>query len=409
MCEMFVLNGDGLFSRLRARRDDIVVTMRDAMITQVPGYGGISAAKGSELLDDVHHVLTRALDLSPDDAPNTEADLEYFAAVGQRRADYSLSLTDLQAGFQVSYLAAVRYCLSQAEHGDHTALMQLTAWGAREVPRTIQAATTAWAAAHQNIGDGRLAREFLARQLVGGAASDAAAAAAGVELPQGYLVLACQVQRPLELRGTERRMAVENRLKAVPGALWLGGLNQDRLLILLPTDDEVTSAQLVAAELIADVGGVVDQVVYAAQAIANLSEVPGAVREAEQVLVLIAAMPDVESRPYRTEELLVELAIMRQPGLPQRLGGLLAPLKNGTDLLRTLQVLFGCGLDRERSAKALCIHRRTLTYRLARIRALTGIDPTSPHGIQLLRAALTVIGLPAPEGSEIQPDHKWYP
>ncbi|MFF4860046.1 helix-turn-helix domain-containing protein [Streptomyces rubiginosohelvolus] len=35
------------------------------------------------------------------------------------------------------------------------------------------------------------------------------------------------------------------------------------------------------------------------------------------------------------------------------------------------------------------MHRRTLTYRIKRIRELTGLDPTTAHGIQLLRAALT--------------------
>ena len=87
-------------------------------------------------------------------------------------------------------------------------------------------------------------------------------------------------------------------------------------------------------------------------------------------------------------------AIARQPDIKQRLAALLAPLDAGQDLHRTLEALFACNLDRERTASKLCIHRRTLRYRMDRIRDLSGIDPDSTHGIQLLRAALTATRLP---------------
>jgi PucR C-terminal helix-turn-helix domain len=71
------------------------------------------------------------------------------------------------------------------------------------------------------------------------------------------------------------------------------------------------------------------------------------------------------------------------------LAALLAPLDARPDLLRTLGVLLACDLDRERTASELGIHRRTLRYRLDRIKTLSGIAPDSLPGIQLLRAALT--------------------
>jgi sugar diacid utilization regulator len=100
-------------------------------------------------------------------------------------------------------------------------------------------------------------------------------------------------------------------------------------------------------------------------------------------------MPDARNRPYRIDELLIELAISRQPDIRERLADLLAPLRQGTDLRRTWEALFGCGLDRERMTRALSVHRRTLTYRIQRIHDLTGLDPTTAHGTQLPRGALT--------------------
>jgi DNA-binding PucR family transcriptional regulator len=107
------------------------------------------------------------------------------------------------------------------------------------------------------------------------------------------------------------------------------------------------------------------------------------------------AIPDADRRLYRIDDLLVELAIFRQPDIRRRLAGLLSPLEAGTDLRQTLMVLLACNLDRERAARELCIHRRTLRYRIDRIRDLSGIDPDSLSGLQLLRAALTAARLPA--------------
>ncbi|MFD0532815.1 helix-turn-helix domain-containing protein [Actinomadura luteofluorescens] len=56
-------------------------------------------------------------------------------------------------------------------------------------------------------------------------------------------------------------------------------------------------------------------------------------------------------------------------------------------------MLLACNLDRERAARELWIHRRTLHYRLDRIRELSGVDPSSARGLQLFRAALTSVRL----------------
>jgi sugar diacid utilization regulator len=111
-------------------------------------------------------------------------------------------------------------------------------------------------------------------------------------------------------------------------------------------------------------------------------------------MTIVIAMPDATVHPYEMDELLVELAVARQPALKSRLVDVLAPLQDGKDLLRTLEVLFDCGLDRERTTRMLHIHRRTLGYRLRRIRDLTGIQPNTAHGIQLLRSALVATRLP---------------
>jgi hypothetical protein len=53
-------------------------------------------------------------------------------------------------------------------------------------------------------------------------------------------------------------------------------------------------------------------------------------------------------------------------------------------LVETLAVFLDLDLDRTASAARLHIHRRTLTQRLDRIRALTGHDPRSSRGLLVL-------------------------
>lgn len=66
----------------------------------------------------------------------------------------------------------------------------------------------------------------------------------------------------------------------------------------------------------------------------------------------------------------------------------LEPLGESPMLMETLAALYRRDLDRSATARDLHVVRRTLAYRVERIRALTGVDPLSTRGIQLFRTAL---------------------
>ncbi|MFF4860123.1 PucR family transcriptional regulator [Streptomyces rubiginosohelvolus] len=342
------------------------------------------------LFDALHTTLTMCLDRCCDETPYTAADLQTYAAVGEQKAKNALTLPDLQEAFQVAHVEVLRSLLSLAEHGDDETIRRYNTWLANETPRVVHATVTAFNDMSCHLGIVQPARHVLAEHLIQGTATGTEANVAGVELPQGFLVLMCHAPQPMSADDRQMRLSVEQCLQSVPGALWLGSLHRDKLITLLPVNGDETSAQLVAGELVKLLAEVTGQRIHAAQAVGrDISAVPDAVDEARQAIRLIAAMPDAQPRPYQTEELLVELALASDAAVRQRLSDLLVPLDQGTGLRHTLEVLFECGLDREKSAQALYIHRRTLTFRLQRIREILGIDPNSPHGIQLLRAALT--------------------
>lgn len=67
---------------------------------------------------------------------------------------------------------------------------------------------------------------------------------------------------------------------------------------------------------------------------------------------------------------------------------LLSPLENDHELLHTLKVFFTQNCALSLTAKQLCIHRNTLTYRLQKIASLTGLDPRRFDEAVQIRLAL---------------------
>jgi sugar diacid utilization regulator len=84
---------------------------------------------------------------------------------------------------------------------------------------------------------------------------------------------------------------------------------------------------------------------------------------------------------------LLEYQLTRPSEAPTGLAALLEPLERNPDLLLTLDTYLAENLDRRRTAAALHVHPNTLDYRLKRIVGLTGLEPASTSGLQLLAAA----------------------
>jgi hypothetical protein len=88
-------------------------------------------------------------------------------------------------------------------------------------------------------------------------------------------------------------------------------------------------------------------------------------------------------------QVLVERAMTGSASAVQELAGLVASLARWPHLPATLAALYEHDLDRSRTAEHLHIARRTLTKRLDRIHQLTGVHPTSAHGVQIFLTALS--------------------
>ncbi|WP_131742814.1 PucR family transcriptional regulator [Actinomadura roseirufa] len=338
----------------------------------------------------------RLLGLVLDGDPLQGDDLGRFRDLGAVAAQQEVPLRVLAEAWDAALAAATRACWAIAPAACFTEMAELTARAARLAGQAREACVLGYAQAPREGARSRRLRRLLAEALIDGAPAGAIAEAAGVRLAPAYLVLLCEAP-PLAAAATAETHweRARERLDQLDGVLYTGDLAG--LTVLFPAADPALAGGQAAAFTAALASWSHGPVHAAATGRADLAAIPDSLAEAGRVLSIVKAIPDAEDRPYRAEELLVELAILGQPEIRRRLAATLSPLDAGTDLRRTLEVLLACNLDRERAARELWIHRRTLHYRLDRIKELSGIDPSSARGIQLLRAALTSARLSALE------------
>ncbi|TDD27555.1 PucR family transcriptional regulator [Actinomadura sp. KC06] len=315
--------------------------------------------------------------------PMPAGDLARFRDLGMLAARQAIPLPVLSEAWDLALAAAARTCWAIVPAGRFAEMAEFTARAARLADRAREACIRGYAEAPCEGTRSRPLRRLLAETLIDGAPAGVIADAADVRLAPAYLVLRCEA--PAAAASHWERAS--ELLETWDGVLYSGDLAG--LAVLFPAGDPLRAEDL-AGEFTARLASWTHGPVHAAASLhSGLTGIPAAVREAAQVLTVVKAIPDAEDRPYRADELLVELAILGQPAIRRRLAAVLSPLDAGTDLRRTLEVLLACNLDRERAARELWIHRRTLHYRLDRIKDLSGIDPSSARGIQLFRAALT--------------------
>ena len=109
----------------------------------------------------------------------------------------------------------------------------------------------------------------------------------------------------------------------------------------------------------------------------------------EAAIALAAARASTNAPTVSYGEMLVEELILRERGVSKRLASqLLEPLEAHPELKLTLTEYIEHGPSLPAVAKRLYLHPNTVSYRLSRIRDLTGRDPKTPAGIAELFLAL---------------------
>jgi hypothetical protein len=179
----------------------------------------------------------------------------------------------------------------------------------------------------------------------------------------------------------------EHRLTALlaefEGLGMLAGWMEAGVVLLVPASASCP-AERAAQRCAAGLG----DAVFCATARRPRQRIASGYEEAMDVLTLAFA---AGRRPgvFRLDDFLIEYAVLRQATVAESLLAIIRPLLANAMLGKTLAALIEADFNRTLAARALFVHRSTLDYRIRRIEEITGHNPMSGRGAQVLCAAMT--------------------
>jgi hypothetical protein len=387
---------DNLYARVQARLPVLARRMVQTFLDELPIYRLLPREQlDGEITRICEENLRVFFATLLEDRPPTADEMAEPRASAARRAQERVPLDAVLAAYHIGGRIGWAELVAEARQPEETA--ELVA-AADRVLRYIAVVTGAVATAYleerQSIhGEERDASRGLAAALLAGQETAALAGRLGVSLAPSYVVCVVELGQNRDERtagvagavAARRKVRrVQERLDAVAGEPVLGLLDASGGTVLLPEKAAPPEALVaLAGELQAAAGA---EVRVAAAEPAPCEALPAAVEQARDVLRLAARL----GRPpglCTLRDVLLEYQLTRPSAALAALTRLLEPLDRNPDLLLTLEAYLAEDTDRRRTAAALHVHPNTLDYRLKRIVELTGLDPATTSGLQLLGAA----------------------
>ncbi|MFK3983813.1 PucR family transcriptional regulator [Micromonospora sp. NPDC050397] len=351
----------------------------------------------SEMLDFAVFLRQRTVDLAADSAPFSAADLEFMAAMGRQRSEKGLTLTAQRQVLLLHTRLTLREVYEAAGPNDIGATMHTLAWLAPAGLAAQGAYTRGWIEGQERTQPTVARVQLLTAMLL---ADDVGAAelARDLHMPIPDHVLAAVVRVAGETPGPDQASRNEFA-NVVLRAQWMPLSWQDphEVIALIPS---APGGQEAAADrglaLAREVANLVGRPCAVGTAPGRVHAYDDAVALARQVS-LAAPMRAVPRHAYAVTDVFAELGAARLPEVEQWLGAVTAQLTSGPDLVATLDAYYQHDMNRLRTATALCIHPRTLDFRLARVRELTGLKPGSTRGVRVLSTAVArILASPLP-------------
>lgn len=398
----------GLAARVERRIDGLARAMVEAFVEEVPIYQQLPKEQlQGEILEISRRNLRVFFRCLKEDRNPTDEELAEPAASAARRAEERVPLDSVLTAYHIGGRIGWRALADEARPEERDQLDVLGEGVIGYIQRVTGAVASAYMEEQQHIyGEQRDARRTLTEALLAGPRDGdpswpplSQARRAGVHLAPGYMVLALQLGRTddEQTAGVTSAVAGRRKVRRVQAALdRLAGepvltlLESDGGSVLFPVgEDAVDDALRSVGQLLAQL-----EEAAGAEAVAGVSWGRGAAgvsragAEARDILQLATRL----RRPagaYRLDDVLLEYAVTHPADTAARLTNVLAPIAERPDLVETLEQWYAADFDRRAAAAALNIHPNTLDYRLRRITELTGMDPGSARGLQLLGAAMT--------------------
>jgi hypothetical protein len=389
-----------LYVRVEREVPRLARRMIDTFVAEIPLYGLLPREQlDGEILaitDANLRLFFTTLRESRPLAPDELAEVRTSAA---RRAEERVPLDAVLSAYHVGGRIGWQALVEAATEEETAALVAAGERVLAYVQQVSAAVAAAYLEEQQTIyGEERDARRGLASALLNGEPADALAARLGAPVASAYLVLGLRIgAHPDEgdksvggaVAARRKVRRVQDALDAWAGEHVLGLMEPAGGAVLLPVAvDEVDGCTARLSELVQTLQSAAGAEVLAGAAPAiGAQDVPRAAAQAQDVARLARLLGHVTGG-FVLRDVLLEYQITRPSDAQTPLSRLLDPLDRNPDLPHTLAVYLAHDLDRRSTAAALHVHPNTLDYRLRRIVELTGLDPSTSRGLQLLGAAL---------------------
>ncbi|HWG95420.1 MAG TPA: helix-turn-helix domain-containing protein [Mycobacteriales bacterium] len=365
--------------RVLADLDVLVPRLGEAYRREIPEYAAMSeTAMATDVLPVTRRLVTTFLSCLVDDRPPAASELAAFEQSGRERLHMGMPLETVLHAFRIAGREAWSALCAAVAPGEEALLGPLGARWMDVVDRTSSALARAYlTASHERLRDLDSRRRELVEALL---TADDPAEVAAVSLRFSTALAPSYV--PVLVAGSGGAAGIDALLASAPagtlgGHRWSGGA--DRVLLLVPGPPG----------RLARPGAVVAWGRAAACGRALLDEV----RSVEVLLATALAEGHVEGA-FGPDDLLVEQLLLgneRVAGaLRRRVVDVLHERDAAGVVVPTLQAYLATGSVPE-TARREHVHPNTVSYRLSRVRELTGLDPRVPR-----EAALLVLGLGLP-------------
>jgi hypothetical protein len=395
-----VLADSPLDARVERKVPKLARAMVEAFVHEIPLYAMLPAEQlQGEILAITTANLRQFFSSLREGRDLTVDELTDVRSSAARRAEERVPLDAVLVAYHVGGRIGWQALVDDAQPDEYAALIAAGARVLHYVQQVTAAVASAYLEEQQTIyGEERDAQRALASALLTGEPGDALAARLGVRLASSYLVVALALrQHPDEgepgvggaIAARRKVRRVQAGLEEIAGEPVLSLLDPSGGSVLLPlavgsTADIGALVQSAVTRLTAAAGA---GVLAGAAAATGIGDVARAGRQALDV-VRLARQIGKPDGGYLLRDVLLEYQLTRPSDAHAALRELLDPLDRNPDLQHTLEVYLANDLDRRQTATTLHVHPNTLDYRLRRIVELTGLDPSTSRGLQLLGAAL---------------------
>ena len=396
------VSAEALYARVAARLPLLARRMVQTFLDELPIYRLLPPEQlDGEITAICEENLRVFFATLADDRAPTDAELAEPRASAARRAQERVPLDAVLAAYHIGGRIGWAELVAEAGPDEARELVSAADRVLRYIACVTGAVATAYLEERQSIhGEERDAARGLAAALLAGQETAVLAGRLGVQLAPAYVVLALElgaardegatgVTGALASRHKVRR--VQERLDALAGEPVLGLLDPTGGTVLLPAGAVEDLASLVQ-ELAATAGVPVRAAASEPAAPDALSTAAEQARDVLRLSVRLGRPPGL----YVLRDVLLEYQLTRPSEAVGGLAALLEPLERNPDLLLTLEAYLSEDTDRRSTAAALHVHPNTLDYRIKRIVELTGLDPATTAGLQLLAAAVAARHLRPP-------------